>query len=104
MKDCFGKFAQIEGGFIKCDGECGADGAIEKWKCITDQNIKQGRCECPFKASCHVGRQSIQSSNKLEAKRCMFYKALKPQYDKLIAEGKMELKEGIYISTKEEVI
>jgi len=76
-KECFGNYMQ----YPICQGhhECKEKGCYAK-------TMSKGPCECLYKESCHIPRQTLQTEfrekygQKLED--CDFYKLLKPKYEK----------------------
>lgn len=78
MEKCFGNFMI----YPVCEDryECEFQN-----RCLVQTNKEKGKCNCPYKASCHIWRQQLQvefrtkSGEGLES--CPFFKILKPKYE-----------------------
>ena len=76
MKKCFGNYMEK-----LCEGhyDCKEIG------CYSKTSIEKGSCDCPYKGSCHLPRQHLQTEFKEEygykTEDCDFYKLLKPMYE-----------------------
>ena len=78
MKECLGNYME----YPICQGhhDC------EEKECFSKTMIDKGLCDCPYKGSCHLMRQKIQTKVRQRYGRkiedCDFYKVLKPMYEK----------------------
>lgn len=78
MKKCFGNFMT----YPVCEDhhECEYQN-----RCLVKTNKEKGKCDCPYKASCHTWRQQLQVEFREESGKglesCPFYILLKPMYE-----------------------
>lgn len=82
---CFGNFTEGENGCREDYWNCKF-----QLKCLNNQNIHKGKCDCKYKVCCHVGRQHVRTmfpDVEQNVDDCWFYKRFE---EKLTSEEKLK--------------
>ena len=78
MKKCFGNFMN----YPICENHNDCKLSDE---CLVKTNKEKGKCDCPYKGSCHTWRQNLQVEFRLKSgeglESCPFYILLKSMYE-----------------------